>query len=297
LTSQNNLVNRARPAPTNEELRDNNDQPLEGEYLYSGHNPGSPVLPSINRLQIPQNDHVTVPERITLPSLGSQTTSVMISAQSIPHQQIAPSSISTGPEMSHSHAGDIDTGFLHVYRPEDEQTARELELEATQEPKQRPVSSLPQDLLESFAETYWDYCYPWCPVLDPDTLDQELAHSPLLANSLALAASHIRPPLVQHEGPRKYYEKARLMFYNDEEPNTLTALKALSLFYWWAPRAPSTPHRHSSWWWSSLIIRTAQQMNVHREPPEADPTRDRLQLSLRRRLWWTVFVSHPDFLI
>jgi hypothetical protein len=270
-----------------------NDRQLEG-YPYASHVQGSVILPSIHQLPLQQDDHVTLPEQMNLPSLSSQTISVMPNAQTTP---VGPPSIPTGPEISHSHSGDIDTGFLQVYRPEDEQTARELALEATQEPKQQHINSLPQELLESFAETYWDYCYPWCPILDPDTVDQELTDSPLLANALALAASHIRPPLVQHEGPRKYYEKARSMFYNDEEPNTLTALKALSLFYWWAPRAPSTPHRHSSWWWSSLIIRTAQQMNVHREPSETDSVRDSSQLSLRRRLWWTVFVSHTSSLI
>jgi hypothetical protein len=202
------------------------------------------------------------------------------------------SDTSPGKEIGESHSGDIDTGFLQVYGPEDQQTANKVALAAAQDPKHQSSNSLPQELLERFAETYWDYCYAWCPVLDPDTLDQEMANSPLLANSVALAASHIRPPLVPHEGPDKYYEKARLMFYNDDEPDTLMALKAISLFYWWAPKPPSTPLRHSSWWWSSVIIRTAQQINVHREPPESEPMREKLQLSLRRRLWWTVFVSH-----
>lgn len=32
-------------------------------------------------------------------------------------------------------------------------------------------------------------------------------------------------------------------------------------------------------------------MNLHREPSLHDPNRARINLSLRRRIWWTVFVS------
>ena len=32
-------------------------------------------------------------------------------------------------------------------------------------------------------------------------------------------------------------------------------------------------------------------MNLHREPSLNDPNRARINLSLRRRIWWTAFVS------
>ncbi|TDZ59662.1 putative transporter [Colletotrichum trifolii] len=83
--------------------------------------------------------------------------------------------------------------------------------------------------------------------------------------------------------------KARTIFYEDEESDGLTALMAVSLFYWWAPRSPSTVHRHSSWWWTSVLIRHAQQMNLHREPTSAQVLSGTLNLSLRRRIWWTAF--------
>jgi hypothetical protein len=209
------------------------------------------------------------------------------------HPPLTQKAANTSPREGavHSHAGDVDTGFLQVYGPEDQDHAEQQELAATLEPKFSLSEPLHEELLQSFAETYWEYCYTWCPVLDREALDHEMTSSPLLANSVALAASHIRPPLMPHEGPASYYSKAKGLFYNDEEPDTLTTLKALTLFYWWAPRPPSMAHRHSSWWWSSIIIRIAQQMNIHREPAENNPLRERLRLSLRRRIWWTVFVS------
>ncbi|KAI6760340.1 hypothetical protein HG530_009200 [Fusarium avenaceum] len=188
-----------------------------------------------------------------------------------------------------SHAGDVDTGFLQIYGPENQLEAEQQELVANLELRNPASDPRQQELQQSFSETYFEYCYPWCPVLDRQTLESELERSPMLANALALAASHIQPPLIPHEGPASYYKKARMMFYEDEEPDILTALKAISLFYWWAPRSPATAHRHASWWWTSVIIRHAQQMNIHREPQGDSTVSSELHLSLRRRLWWTVF--------
>lgn len=201
------------------------------------------------------------------------------------------SSTSPGEGAGRSVSGDVDTGFLQIYGPENQLDAEQQEYEAALDSHRRLRDPQQQELLQSFAETYWEYCYAWCPVLDRNTLAEDLARSPLLANALALAASHIRPPLVPHDGPATYYERARGIFYNDEEADGLTILRALALFYWWAPRPPSTAHRHSSWWWTAVIVRHAQQMSIHREPSTNHPLMGRLNMSLRRRIWWTAFVS------
>lgn len=201
------------------------------------------------------------------------------------------SSASPGDGAGRSHAGDVDTGFLQIYGPENTLDAEQQEYEAVLESKRRFSHPQQQELLQSFAETYWEYCHAWCPVLDRDTLEADLARSPLLANALALAASHVRPPLLPHDGPATYYDRARNIFYGDEEADGLVILRALALFYWWAPRPPSTAHRHSSWWWTSVIIRHAQQMNIHREPSGDHAVAAGLNVSLRRRIWWTAFVS------
>jgi hypothetical protein len=185
--------------------------------------------------------------------------------------------------------GEILTPIL-LDGPENLYDAEQQELEATLEHGYKlPDAQQQEELQQIFAETYVEYCYSWCPVLDLDRLTQDTLRSPLLANALALAASHIRPPLIQIEGPAAYYEKARTIFYNDEEPDGLTTLQAISLFYWWAPRPPTVAHRHSSWWWTSVLIRHAQHMNIHREPGPNHPSLDGLNLGLRRRIWWTAF--------
>ncbi|KAJ5811447.1 hypothetical protein N7474_007748 [Penicillium riverlandense] len=176
----------------------------------------------------------------------------------------------------------------HVFLPELQTNARDQErLIAERQPK---APTLPDSSLQqAFAETYLEYCYPWCPVLERDEIHQELARSPLLANALAVVGSHVQPPMVPHEGPAVYYDRARARFYNDEELDVMTSLKAISLFYWWSPRPPTILHRHSSWWWTCVVIRHCQQLGVHREPALDHPLRQQVDLSLRRRVWWTAF--------
>lgn len=203
---------------------------------------------------------------------------------------LAQCQIDTGhTDTTPTQGGDVDTGFLQVYDLENRYDAENQAMVAQME--HRYSSALYPDLEHIFTETYFTYCYPWCPVLDRDTLSSEIARSPLLANALALASSHIQPPLLPHDGPDLYYKRARKIFYEDEEADTITTLKAICLFYWWAPQSPSRVHRNSSWWWTSVVIRHAQQMNLHREPSVDDANRLRLNLSLRRKIWWTAFVS------
>ena len=190
-----------------------------------------------------------------------------------------------------SHAGDVDTGFLQVYTAEDDRNAEEQDLEANTEQTLRASEPFHDELLPIFSDTFFEFCYAFCPVIDGDTIHDAMSTSPLLSNAIALAASNIRPPLLPHVGPAENYKRAKDIFYNDGEVDSLTTLQALCLFYWWAPRPPSTAHRHSSWWWTSIIIRIAQQMNIHREPVLHATSTDSRRQSVRRRIWWTAYAS------
>ncbi|KAK2771856.1 hypothetical protein CKAH01_14190 [Colletotrichum kahawae] len=256
--------------------------------------PPTPLAPTQPRGHSQHSDH-----RLPEPCLGRHSSANVRFheglAVSSPTQR-SPSSDTRTEGLAESHTGDIDTGFLQVYAPENQFNAEKQALEACLEQRYNFSSAHEQDLQESFAETYWEYCYSWCPVLDPETLASDIARLPLLANALATASSNVQPPLVPHEGPAEYYKKARTIFYEDEESDGLTTLMALSLFYWFAPKPPSTVHRHSSWWWTSVIIRHAQQMNLHREPVAEHIPGSNLKLGLRRRIWWTAFEpSLSDF--
>lgn len=213
---------------------------------------------------------------------------------SIGGQQLTPmGSREEGASTHCSRDNDVDAGYLQVYGPENQFDAEMQEFQAQLVPARESDDALSLDpcLQSTFLETYWEYCFCFCPVLDPSTVKAEMARSPLLTNAVALAASHVQPPLLPHDGPETYYDRARKLFYDDYETDNLTALKALSLFYWWAPRPPSTLHRHTSWWWQSVIISHAQQMGFHRQPSPESPLNAHLDLSVRRRIWWTAFVS------
>jgi hypothetical protein len=96
----------------------------------------------------------------------------------------------------------------------------------------------PIELQQSFAETYFNYCWPWCPVLDKQTFDSQTdgSASHLLINALALLGMQVRPPIMQHARAKDYYDRAKMLFYLDEESNPLVSLQSIMLFYWWAPR-------------------------------------------------------------
>lgn len=121
-------------------------------------------------------------------------------------------------DLIESHKGDVDTGFLQVYGRENLEDAQRQALQAF--PRRSSANAdlqVSEELLNIFADTYFDDCYAWCPVLDRETLHQDLARSPLLQNALASLGSHVRPPILPHESPGVHYDRARRMFYEDEE--------------------------------------------------------------------------------
>ncbi|KAJ3527215.1 hypothetical protein NM208_g10810 [Fusarium decemcellulare] len=141
----------------------------------------------------------------------------------------------------------------------------------------------PDVLQDSFLETYNEYCFAWCPVIEPADLDST---SPLLKNALALAASQIKPNAIHRASPEEYYNKAKKYFYEGQEANPITAIKAILLFYWWSPISPLICSQDSIWWWTGMAIRMAQEIGLHREPDASIPPHER---GLRRRIWWTLF--------
>ncbi|KAF9889916.1 hypothetical protein FE257_006788 [Aspergillus nanangensis] len=147
----------------------------------------------------------------------------------------------------------------------------------------------PPELQQGFEETFFEYCYTWCPVIDRDTIHADMDKSPLVVNALSLAASHVCPPVIKHADPAMYYDRVKQLFYGDKEPNLLMCLKSIALVYWWSPRPPSRVHRDSSWWWTTVAIRHAQHGGFHREPKPGQMVRSPVSPGLRRRLWWTFF--------
>lgn len=160
------------------------------------------------------------------------------------------------------------------------------------QPVLQPMDLPPPALQESFMDTYFQFCYTWCPILDNSTLfsEQEESNSVLLNQALALLGSRIQPSVLQHYPPIVYYNRAKALFHGNHESNPITCMKALLLFYWWGS-APNSPSLDTVWWWTGVAIRLAQQIGLHREPKPGQVMRPNETPGLRRRIWWTLFVS------
>ncbi|KAL1887544.1 hypothetical protein Sste5346_010156 [Sporothrix stenoceras] len=162
-------------------------------------------------------------------------------------------------------------------------------------------ADLSPTLLAGFVESYLEYCYAWCPMLDGqflETHDGPLLESPLLQQALALCGASINPPLIQARAPSDYYAAAKALFYNHSarEEYALVRIAAISLFFWWSTGAPNLANMDNAWWWTGIAIRVAQEAGLHREPQPRPHSQDNHPFDslwdtpgLRRRIWWTLF--------
>lgn len=198
----------------------------------------------------------------------------------------------SSPQSSRNKNSDVylgESGFLSVYSQEHRDYTNGQEADPKGEPRSLDLPA--PDLMQIFTETYFNSCYAFCPVLNRETVASDLERSPLLVTALALAGSHIQPPVIPSTKPATYYRRAKHMFYDEEETDPITCLQAISLFYWWSPRPSTQIQRDGAWWWSAAGIRLAQQMGCHRELRPGHSNSSDVDRGLRRRIWWTLFVS------
>jgi hypothetical protein len=127
-----------------------------------------------------------------------------------------------------SGVGFLDSGVLKLFEPDHRQIATSHSERSTNTNLLASISGdlPPIELQQGFVETYFEYCWPWCPILDKSTLWEYLdtTPSPLLINSLALLGSRVQPPILQHASAPDYYDRAKLLFYTDQESNPLISL-------------------------------------------------------------------------
>lgn len=161
--------------------------------------------------------------------------------------------------------------------------------------------TIPVTLREAFLETFFEHCFVWCPVLDRDFLQHHyhqqqqgiLDESLLLQQALALTGNRINPPLIEYKDPAVHYNHLKHIFYNSIEKNALVRLVSIMLLFWWSTGAPNLPNMDNAYWWTGIAIRMAQEMGLHREPQSNEIDSVKEILGLRRRIWWTLFVSSP----
>ncbi|KIW87789.1 uncharacterized protein Z519_11763 [Cladophialophora bantiana CBS 173.52] len=132
-----------------------------------------------------------------------------------------------------------------------------------------PIPELSPILRQSYAETFVDFCYTWCPVVHREDLIDDrspFARSLLLQQALGLLGTTIRPPRLSHQPPRVHYERFKVLFHGNTERNPLARIISIILTYWWSAGPPSVVSMDSQYWWTSLAIRLAQEIGLHRRP-------------------------------
>lgn len=193
---------------------------------------------------------------------------------------------------SPSHTGYLgESGYMKIFSHEsggDSPIARQTALK-----ERRPIDDIPPALHEAHLEVFYELALTWCPVLDKETYysSPSFNQSLLLKHSLALCGNQIRPALIEQASSTEYYERAKELFYKNQERNPLVRIVSLMLFYWYSAEAPNIASTDNSWWWTGLAIRLAQQMGLHRQSEGSTPLCEGDSPGLRRRIWWTLMVS------
>lgn len=195
-------------------------------------------------VNIHQTHQATQPDLVSsslqTQSLGEQRVPPATpSAVFTPHsaQTEGPSTVT--PAASHSVVSYLgENGILKIFEQDTRRIAENDPCPKTKSAFSIDADLPPVELQQSFSETYFDYCWTWCPVFHADQFWSDLDNNPsrLLVNALALLGTQVRPPLMQHAKAADYYNRAKLLFYTDQENNPITCLQAIMLFYWWAPR-------------------------------------------------------------
>lgn len=157
------------------------------------------------------------------------------------------------------------------------------------------IDPLSPVLRKSYTELFLKHCFTFCPVLDASLLAlPDFETSLALQQSIGLIGSIIQPSLLHGDKPSAYYERARLLIQGGYEPNPLAALVAVILFYWYAAAPPTVISMNGVWWWIGVAVRQAQELGLHREAKVGQTFRPGETIGLRRRIWWTLFVSRLD---
>jgi hypothetical protein len=200
------------------------------------------------------------------------------------------SQTSQGTSTTHRAAYLGDSGYMSIFShemPEDHSSNPQEQIADHSQAQLSPA------LQESYLDTYFRYCYTWCPIFDRNTFQAcpEFSNSQLLREALALLGSQLSPPLIPHKKPSEHFHRFRQLFYSNHEKQPLVRICAVMLIYWWSSGPPNVVSIDTNWWWMGASIRLAQEIGLHRDHNAGRILRTGETEGLAKRIWWTLFVS------
>lgn len=149
----------------------------------------------------------------------------------------------------------------------------------------------PRALRSSLIENFMERCAPWMPIVDREELEGPkpsllLLHAVFVAGSRVSTAAHVQ------EAGQTFYRRAKALFHMDVEKDPLTIIRAICIIQWWNPSGPEHVSMNASSFWQHMGVALAHQIGLYREPNPKQAN-----ASLRRRLWWVLFVSPANSLL
>ncbi|KAL4866589.1 hypothetical protein BDV12DRAFT_199066 [Aspergillus spectabilis] len=171
------------------------------------------------------------------------------------------------------------------------------------------LEGVPEDLLDSYVETYFEYASVWCPVFDRGViLERALLASVFIQNAFAFCGTRLRPPLIAHAEPELHYQRAKSLLYGNCESNPLLQIIGVMLFWWGSPGYPNVAGLDTGRWWLGVAIRLAEEIGLHQTSVKVE-THFAETPGLRKRIWWTLLTRdrilsmaqgrpcliHPDY--
>ncbi|KAF2711254.1 hypothetical protein K504DRAFT_427462 [Pleomassaria siparia CBS 279.74] len=156
------------------------------------------------------------------------------------------------------------------------------------------------DLRTEILRSYQFSIHPFMPILDlqtfiPAVLDQRedgyislfLFQAVMFAGlaSLDLDIVHSLGFESTKQAREVFFDRAKLLYEFDIEPEETAVLQSLMLMSWWYGRWNQRRH---TWHWTGLALSVAQNMGLHREPTVSCGS-EKIR-GFRRRLWWSLYI-------
>ncbi|PHH70548.1 hypothetical protein CDD82_7045 [Ophiocordyceps australis] len=154
-------------------------------------------------------------------------------------------------------------------------------------------------------QAYFSWFHPSFPIVDRADMSQRLLASsgaskfdmsPMLLNAmLFIGATYCDEATIvamgfrnRSDAKRLLYTRARLLFHADWEKDEMLLIQALFLMSFW--RGGPADVRDVRYW-LGVVITLCESYGLHRSPRSSAVTKNTHLARMRRRIWWSVYVS------